>query len=578
MRSNIRSISRLIQDFLSIIPIAFMIIILCNIYFSMYPFILTLILNNIYQAIAAGSNTLESYLIQFCIVFILKNIFEILINAPRSAGLYHKGQLGFRQKVLNKFENISFEELEKAETLDIISRAKLAIKRMIPQKVIVSFISLIANIIGLVGVIVVIISFSPLLAIALVVFILPLLFSRYRITHENYNLVSKLAGLIRKTQYFWLIFFSREAFQELRVKQGFDYFANIWERLRRKQVDAVMYLKLKEARNIGIYTIVYMFGIILALIICVYLYFDSVININELASTISAILLFQGGIITIIDNFKMLQENILYVQDVYNFLDYKEIDNEKQIALENKIESIVIDNISFSYPNQNESSISNVNFKINKGEKVMIIGNNGSGKTTLLKLILGIYNCSEGSVRINGININKIDKRTFFKKISIIFQNFIIYPFSIKENIGFGNDDNHVSNLISRLDLSKYDTSKIIGKEFGGIEISKGESQRIAIGRGYFKSSELCIVDEPTSALDPNMEKLVFLDILNYVKNKTAIIVTHKMSLCKYMDKIIFMNQGKIMCMGNHSQLMKDSKIYNEFYSIQSEKYTSEEY
>jgi ABC-type multidrug transport system fused ATPase/permease subunit len=271
----------------------------------------------------------------------------------------------------------------------------------------------------------------------------------------------------------------------------------------------------------------------------------------------------------------------LIIRDYFDFFNAQNRIEEKLI-FNHMNDEISFESVSFKYPSAKSYIFKNLNCSIKKGEHVAIIGKNGSGKSTFAKLLLGMYCPNLGEVRIDNTNLTVINKESFYKKISYIGQDFVKYNFTLAENISISNikeknKTERINFCIETLNLydliAKHGLDTIIGKTFGNIDLSVGEWQKIAVARGIFNRSEILVLDEPTSALDPLSEIDLFSKIKDFCKDKTLILITHRVGICKFMDKILLFEDGEILASGNHDELIYQSRYYNEFYNKQSKWY-----
>ena len=250
------------------------------------------------------------------------------------------------------------------------------------------------------------------------------------------------------------------------------------------------------------------------------------------------------------------------------------LEEDEDIVIKNEdyIESkyhIEFNNVSFSY-NKDVNAISNINFKLKRGETLGIIGATGSGKTTIIKLLMKFYEVDEGKIRINGYDINGVDKNELHKKFGVAFQNDMIFENTIYENIKFGRDlrkedifraseyaqaKEFIENL--REKYNEHLTSK-------GSNLSGGQKQRVLISRALAKKPEILILDDSSSALDYKTDSLLRKAINDNFKDTTTIIVAQRISSIKNADKIIVLEEGKIIGYGNHDDLIKDCYVYKE--------------
>ena len=239
-------------------------------------------------------------------------------------------------------------------------------------------------------------------------------------------------------------------------------------------------------------------------------------------------------------------------------------------------------NVSFSYANSN-FALKNINFTIAPGERIAIVGENGVGKTTLIKLLLRLYEVSEGEILLNGVPINQYDLKSLRVKIGVAFQNPNIYAISLADNLRLYDDsaNSELAEVVEKIDISgileksSADMSTEVTKEFSndGIMLSAGEIQKIAIGRVLVKNFGLLLLDEPSSALDPIAEYELMKLIYDRSNASTSIIIAHRLSTVRDSDRIYVMEGGTIVEVGNHDELMKLGGKYHEMFSKQSENY-----
>lgn len=213
---------------------------------------------------------------------------------------------------------------------------------------------------------------------------------------------------------------------------------------------------------------------------------------------------------------------------------------------------------------------------MHKGERVAIVGPNGSGKSTFIKLLTGLYEVQQGDILINGINIKELDMDSYMNQIAALFQDFMKYEMTLKENIGFGQIDKlHQTNKmhevldIVRADFLKSHSSYQFDTQLGlwfdeGRQLSGGQWQKIALARAYFREASLYILDEPSSALDPIAEKETFDTFFSLSKDKIGIFISHRLVAAKLADRIIVMDKGEIVGIGTHEELLKTCPLYKK--------------
>ena len=231
-------------------------------------------------------------------------------------------------------------------------------------------------------------------------------------------------------------------------------------------------------------------------------------------------------------------------------------------------------NVYFTYPKNNKTVLSDINFNIKAGEKVALVGKSGGGKTTLLNLIPKFYEVSSGSITIDSMDINKISNNSLRKNLALVSQDTILFNDTIYNNIAYGNLKSvslekvkkaaKAANAFEFINELPNGFNHIIGDR--GVRLSGGQKQRIAIARAILKNAPILLLDEATSALDSESERMVQAALDNLMTNKTSIVIAHRLSTIKNADKIIVMDQGKIVGVGKHNTLVKNNKFYLKIY------------
>lgn len=283
-----------------------------------------------------------------------------------------------------------------------------------------------------------------------------------------------------------------------------------------------------------------------------------------------------------------LKDHNMYITDIYNFLNYESKIEKEDGKFLSDIRIISFENVSFKYPKANEYTLKNISFNIEKGSKIAIVGHNGAGKSTLIKLILRMYDATEGTIKVNNENITNLNVQHYRSKFGVMFQNFDVYAMSVfenillKKNIGSDTTDFQVfQDTLKKVDLDKKVSTlpngenTILSKEFdeNGVLLSGGEKQKIGIARMYALNKDFIILDEASSALDPYVEDNLYGIIFDSFKEKTVIIISHRLSITRKVDKIIILENGRIVEEGSHDELMRLNQKYSEMYKLQADKY-----
>jgi ATP-binding cassette subfamily B protein len=246
--------------------------------------------------------------------------------------------------------------------------------------------------------------------------------------------------------------------------------------------------------------------------------------------------------------------------------------------------SIEFKNVSFKYPLSEEYVFHNFNFKFKLGGSTAIVGMNGSGKTTFIKLLCRLYDPNEGEIFVNGVNIKQYKYEDYIAAFAVVFQDYKLFSFSIGENIACMSnyDENRVIQCLEKLGgvgrdkKSSDNLNRNIYREFdvNGMELSGGEEQKIALARALYKNSPILVLDEPTAALDPLSENEVYQMINKMAKDKTVIFISHRLSSCRFCNRIIVLHNGKIIEQGSHNELLlNENGKYYAMWNAQAQYY-----
>lgn len=246
-------------------------------------------------------------------------------------------------------------------------------------------------------------------------------------------------------------------------------------------------------------------------------------------------------------------------------------------------DAVVFDHVSFTYPRAAEPTLKDLCFTIKRGERLAVVGENGAGKTTMIKLLLRLYEPDEGTIYLGGRDIRTMSREETLKQFAVVFQDFKLLAFSVKENIciGPGGDEERLHEVLRKLDLDKVMESTPHGAETSvyrlfdeeGVEFSGGERQKMAIARALYKDSPIVVMDEPTAALDPIAEAEIYGHLNQLVEHKTALFISHRLSSCKFCDRVaVFENGGVTQC-GSHRELMAQEGLYRRMFAAQARYY-----
>ncbi len=284
--------------------------------------------------------------------------------------------------------------------------------------------------------------------------------------------------------------------------------------------------------------------------------------------------------------YPQMQEISLYADKIQSFLNISpKITSTENLPVPETFNEIELKNVSFAYNEKNGYIVNNINMKIHPYEKIAIVGYNGSGKTTLIKLIMRLYDVSEGEILLDGINIKKYNIAEYRRKIGTVFQDFKIFATTVKENVllDFADSatDTDVENAIEKSGFAErlkslsdgLSTNLTTEFEENGVNLSGGEGQKLAVARAFYKHANLIILDEPSSALDPIAEYHLNQSMLTAAENKSVIFISHRLSTTRIADRIFMLERGRIIEEGSHSELLSLKGKYAHMWTVQAGQY-----
>ena len=424
---------------------------------------------------------------------------------------------------------------------------------------------------------------KPILILLLALSFTPTLLAHIFRTKVFAKAEDKAAPIRREFDYYELCLTGREYFKETRILGAFSYFKKLY-------TDSLSWLNKLDFRASFKASIVELFvkmlslfGYIGILLLMFDLLMKGKISIGAFAAIFTSLeMVFSLMREMIVDNLGESAKNLSRVQNYLRFLQMPERDGAV-IELPTNC-SIDLCGISFSYPNAGQKAVDNVTVNIQHGETIAIVGENGSGKTTLVRLITGLYLPDEGEILYGEVSTKTVSVSSLFKNISAVFQKYQRYQMTLRENVGISNADDVVSDtaldMVSvQAGLDKNDGSFLNGyetmlsREFDGVDLSGGQWQRVAIARSFFRTHQIIVLDEPTAAIDPIEETKIYNRFAEISKNKTTVIVTHRLGSVKLADRILVMKQGKLVEQGIHADLIAVNGEYARLYKSQEQWY-----
>jgi len=591
MKTNRKSdCSIIVQAFQKVIgacPMYFLFICIIDLLLGLTLALNTLALDNFFSLVGqyvAGKTVLSGVLSSLILLILC-----ILAN-PVLNGLSTVFCLDYERKVIGKLEKMfndkcamqqtaSFEE---TSFLDGINKAQKGVKNSV---------SLIIGIVDatliyipyflIIGVY--LYSLKPNLIIIIFLFSIPIMFSQMFKSKLYARLEDKAAPLRRECEHYGECIIGKEKFKETRLLGAYNFFIKRYKNRLQTLNNVTMKTQVKSIRIELLFKIPVVLGHVITLLLLVRYLLDGSISVGNfgavLASTAMIMNMLEQMICYIIGN---SMKQIGTVDNYLKFMNIKESVG-KQINYE-KAPAIELKDVSFSYPGSKKDVISKVSIKFHSEEVIAIVGENGAGKSTLVKLISGIYLPNKGSVYFNGEDTRGLDPKTLMSNISSVFQDFQRYKMTLQDNIIMSDTSATLINQCAQNSLKEADlnvNSKVfpqgmntmLSRDFDGVDLSGGLWQRVAIARGFYKKHNMILLDEPTAAIDPVEESKLYMKFIQLSKGKTSFIVTHRLSLTKMADRVVVMDQGKVVQIGTHKELVSVKGKYQELYSSQSKWY-----
>ncbi|MFD2115104.1 ABC transporter ATP-binding protein [Paenibacillus yanchengensis] len=521
------------------------------------------------------------------ISILLRPIFTVIEEKLRQ-----KTQEMMVSRLHHKAQQLPLEIFERAEIYDKLSRA-----RTISDPGFLLFLDLYAIIsaaITLISFAIIIAGWNVWLTFTIIIVAIPTLIVQLLKTKRLYTVEIAALPEKRLLQYIEKIMSSRDSAQEVRTFQLSHWLSLYWRSLYWKMANH-RYKQEKKLTLIEVlFTQLALTGLVFSIGWATYAVANGSLSTGAYAGMLVALQAVYTNISTIFDNTNRLSQAFLRINDYFAYMDLPQGDEQKYLvsnhaaSSNNERNEIVAEQVSFQYPFTNRFIINQLSLTIRPGERIAIVGENGSGKTTLAKLLTGLYRATSGTIMFNKIAVEQLEKDVWRKNMSAVFQDFTKYAVSLQYNIGFGNDvqkDNmekiaQAAKLGGAASIAKqlpdgFETE--LTKQFtGGVDLSGGQWQKVAISRSFMREASIILLDEPTAALDPVAEADAFQRFLTMIEKTTAILISHRLGLARHCDRIIVLHNGEIIEQGTHDELQGQQGEYARLWQLQSQWYMDE--
>ncbi len=516
-----------------------------------------------------------------CLVNLVKYFLDrLLINIQKTSEEVVRQRIN--QQMARKLTSVDYEKLEDPYYLDLKERAKFALDNQgALYSLIESLSTAVSAVITISSLIVVIALFNPWL-LAIVIFSLVVYAIITTLTLKSQlSFYNEIMPINRKLGYYINTLMDEKNAKEFR-------FSKINLLLEQKEMvfvrDTNKFFNRFTVKNVIYKNILSTINYAQQGFTYGYISYQTLIQSLALgdftfySSSVLKLTTETNALIDLYIEFKRLSE---YIKPFMELIRLDDAKKEGSKSIED-IKTIEFKNVTFRYPKTEKDVLTNISFKVERGQKISVVGFNGAGKTTLIKLLTRLYRPQSGEILINDLDIRDYKYADYMKKIAAVFQDFSLFAYSIMDNVSSGdNNPNKTTQVIKKVGVEHVLTldegiNSMISKSYhkDGIQLSGGQEQKLAIARALYKDSELVILDEPTSALDPMAEAQIYEQFNQLVSDKTAFYISHRMSSSVFCDKILVLNEGKVESFDTHQKLMKNKEsLYYKLFMTQAKNY-----
>jgi ATP-binding cassette subfamily B protein len=530
-------------------------------------------------------------------VIIFRLVYELIKKIVEGMSNYFAVLLDISQVIfmhrsfVDKISTLDISTFENPSSVGLINRAfgRLQFQMKLYVRAIID---LLASIIELSVSIVIFFIASPILAIIIIIANIIPIIVRSKYANGVFMIYRADDETRRKFGYTSNVLMERETLPEVKIYRAFDFF--------KQRLTEIFKIftgnQLKLEKKYQVFNTISEFIPILSVFI-----FSMYIANQLLTNSISTgtfvflftnVFVFSGALGRLGQNLGHLYADSHFIDEVREFFELKpnvtfpQLTNPTKTTLIERLKNptFIFENVSFAYPNSEKNVLHKINLTIPYGQNLALIGENGAGKTTLVKLLLRMYDPTEGKILVNGVNLKELPEDILFSLYSTLFQSFGKFYLTVKENLELAagrklseqemEEYLKFSNAWEFIKTTKHKFNQQLGPEYKeGTDLSGGQWQRLAIARAYAKDAPMLILDEPTSAVDARSEMEIFDRLNKEMKVNTLLFISHRFSTIKDAERIVVLHQGKIVEDGTHSNLMANKGKYFDLYTIQAERY-----
>ena len=430
--------------------------------------------------------------------------------------------------------------------------------------------------------------FSPWLLLLLVLAVIPSFLGETHFTALAYSVLYKWTPQRRELDYLRMLGASTGSAKEIKIFGLGDYLADRYRSVSDRVFEDNKAVAIRRATVGSLLNLISTGGYYGAYVVILLRTVSGELTLGTLTFLTGAFARSRMFIEKILSGFNDVSEQALFLRDLFEFFEMEpQIRSKPNALLAPRPIRIGFEfqNVAFRYAGANRDVLRSINFQLAPGEKVALIGANGAGKTTLVKLLARLYEPSAGRILLDGVDLRDYSVEDLRREIGVIFQDYMRYDMRIKENIGFGkievldSDDlisgaAHKSQASEMIDRLPAKFNQVVGRRFeGGVDLSGGEWQKIALARAYMRDAQLLILDEPTATLDARAEYEVFLRFAELTRGRMSVLISHRFSTVRMADRILVLSEGDITEQGTHRELVEQGGLYAELFELQAAGY-----
>lgn len=487
--------------------------------------------------------------------------------------------------IVRKFVNIEYGCFEDKEVADTLNRMGAE-----PQTKILNIfydtINAAAYWVSILGTALIFMQVSVWFSIAFLILLMLMIFFDYHAMKIMNTLFNEQSEDERRLEDLSELLESKHSLLELKIFMAADYILGKWKKLNKKVLDERVKMTVRSQKYYAVSTLLFILW-------AAFLIFSLILGISNQTVNVGIFVALIGTIGTVLELSQSLSRLFLSISkqslEILHYDTFMDLAEEVNVEYAGEMDyqnpHIVFDDVCFAYPKTENRVLNHFSMEILPSQKVAFVGANGAGKSTIIKLLCRLYRPDSGRITINGVDINCLSREQIGKMISVVFQDYVSYALTLRENVAFGdiskkNDDTALEHAMQEgmaqpiLQKLKDGLNSSLGKlEETGVDLSGGEWQRIAIARACLADSGLVILDEPTAALDPVAESEMYESFSSMLKNRGCVMISHRLGSAKMADKIYVLDKGTVAECGTHSELMEKKGLYESMFQSQSSWY-----